>query len=161
MERPAAKGIKNPTARPFSPINPKPWNGPRADSLSTSEVWEARSIFEAIDSRGQGSAIHQPIAEPASTRQPIAEPASFGGPLAEKPRHIGPISAAGRYQRRRGKRQHRRAIILSDVRPISRCGVKHPISGGARRPADPERKAQEGAERPETPHCARRLRDSA
>lgn len=43
---------------------------------TTSDAWEAGPIIEAVDSRGRGSAIHQPIAEPAS----------FGNPLAKKSR---------------------------------------------------------------------------
>jgi hypothetical protein len=155
MERPVAKGIRNPTARPFSPTNSKPWNGPRVDSLSTSGAWEARSIVEAIDSRGQGSAIHQPTAEPASIRQPFAEPAPFGSPLAEKSRHKMPDIGRWTIPTTPLQAPTRTGDYPPGVRSISRRGVKHPISGGARRPVGPDRKAQEGAERPETPHCAR------
>jgi hypothetical protein len=141
MERPAAKGIKNPTARPFSPTNSKPWNGPRANSPSTSDAWEARSIVEAIDSRGRGSAIHQPIAKPASIHQPIAkpasihqpiaEPASFGSPLAEKSRRKMPDIGRWTIPTPPPQAPTRAGDPPSQaLRIVPQCRVKHPVWGG-------------------------------
>jgi hypothetical protein len=132
MERSTARGMRNTTARPFSPTNSKPYEWALVD-------------FSSPQTHEKPGPPLKPSFHATETVRFLSPPRSQHGLAARSATNHAeesPIPAAERYQRRPRKRQHALVIFPRVWRIATQAETVHFVRGEGQSPASPEIKGE-------------------